>query len=453
MKPTTLLNDTQFELASFRMANCFIKQQSNQAHLTPAAQMVAQLRTSDPNCHFNCTSLYQFNPENVTPTPHLLTTSTNPFATPNTISRNSLVDQRNTTNHENAAYDHVPIRKRIRSDTYNDPGRNPVENLLEYTSGCISAMPSAEQYFEENPLIAPTLKPSAQSKYISAYEKFRKTDMFASQDIITLDDQLSAYIHRRFHENASAGTRQEMANLICMLLVMHPNLKTHLGLSTRCLSGWKAIKPSQSATPLSKDMVHAFAWYLINSNRPQSALVAMITYVACLRVSEALNVSWSDVPFPGDVRLRSHGPQVAGLNIADAKTTRKTGRLQFVALPDQLCIKLLRIYQVELSTDGKIVNLSYSKYLRDLKDAATSFGLYNSRCTTHSSRIGKATDDYIKGLNVDQIAINGRWKSLNSLRYYLDNGKSWLLNISINERQQQQISAASSSMKTLVHHA
>ena len=64
--------------------------------------------------------------------------------------------------------------------------------------------------------------------------------------------------------------------------------------------------------------------------------------------------------------------------------------------------------------------------------------------------MGKATQDYVPGIPVDQIAVNGRWKPLNSLRYYVTNGRTWLLDTAIPRYAQQRILEAENNMRTLM---
>ena len=183
----------------------------------------------------------------------------------------------------------------------------------------------------------------------------------------------------------------------------------------------------------------------------EAAIVILTTFAACLRVSEALFIEIQDIAFPGDARIAGYGHSTAGINIKDAKTSRYTGRLQFVKLDDPQTIKIIQAWtKVTNRKTGRLVTLNYQRYSANLKTALSSLDLQNAQFTSHSARIGKATQDYINGLPVDQIAINGRWKSINSLRHYVTNGRSWLLDTHIPAAAQNRISEAASNMQYLI---
>ncbi|PXF41892.1 hypothetical protein BWQ96_08394 [Gracilariopsis chorda] len=189
-----------------------------------------------------------------------------------------------------------------------------------------------------------------------------------------------------------------------------------------------------------------------NLNQFRSSCSAFNSHAEYVRASEALNLFWSEVAFPGDVGLSSFGPTMAGKNIKDAKTSKTTGRLQSVPINDQTVIKFLRAYQLQNRSNHHFApNVSYKTYLSPIKTVSSSFGLSHGRFSTHSARIGKATEEYVNNLPVQQIAINGRWKSLNSLRYYLDNGKSWPLNSNISDSQQSLIRSYAAKLLDLIH--
>ena len=61
-----------------------------------------------------------------------------------------------------------------------------------------------------------------------------------------------------------------------------------------------------------------------------AATVLLIFFSACLPVSEALKLIWQRVALPGDLRLAAYPSGTAGINIHDPKTSRYTGKLQFV---------------------------------------------------------------------------------------------------------------------------
>ena len=315
-----------------------------------------------------------------------------------------------------------------------------------------SLLVCAEDFFEDNPLIAATLQPRTQQKYSTALENFRASPYANLPRNFPLDHSLCLYIQDSFTRNPKPGNRQEMVNLISVIHIMYPSLRgANLGLSKRCISGWRALRPAQSSAPFTKSLTLALSWTLLVGGFTPAAVTLVTTYCGCLRVSEALALRLEDIALPGDVRLASYGPRTAGLNVRDAKTSRYTGRLQFVKLDDIDAVTLLGLWKASAQrSSGPLIQLSYQQYSTQLKGALSSLGLKDAPFTSHSARIGKATQDYVSGIPIDQIAVNGRWKSLNSLRYYVTNGRAWLLDTAIPRHAQQRILEAENNMRILM---
>ena len=114
----------------------------------------------------------------------------------------------------------------------------------------------------------------------------------------------------------------------------------------------------------------------MKENKYSQAAVLMICFAGMLRVSEALNLHWNDVAFPGDIRLSSFGRRVAGVRIRDSKIWRTSGKLQFVCIDDLQIIQFLRIYKKKTLHPPKFGGkLKYSSYLMDLKRVANKIRL------------------------------------------------------------------------------
>ena len=307
---------------------------------------------------------------------------------------------------------------------------------------------SAEEFFEENPLIAATLKPTTQTKYAIALESFKASTVANDPTHLSRDQRLAIHIQERYIANPGPGQRQEMSNLICIVALMYPSVKQDLGLARRCLSGWKTLKPSRSSAPFTKEIVLTLAWVMVTNGKIESATVLLTSISACLRVSEALNITWRRVALPGDLRLAAYPAGTARVNIQDAKTSRYTGKLQFVKLADQHGINLLSaLKQRNPQNIGRIASISYQRYTDELRQSLAHFQLEKTPFPTHSAHIGKETEDYIRGEPVEQIAIKGRWKSMASLRYYLNDGRAWILNTPITSNHQRTLSLAAAKMK------
>ena len=205
---------------------------------------------------------------------------------------------------------------------------------------------------------------------------------------------------------------------------MYPSAKLEMCLAQTFISGWKALKPARSSAPFMKDLVFALACKKVIHGRKAAATVLLTSFSACLYVFDSLKITWQSVVLSGDLRMAAYPPGMAGVNIHDAKTSRYTDKFQFVKVPDQNNIKLLSALKHRSNANtARIAQISYQQYTDELRQSFKHFQLHETPFTIHSARIGRATDDCIRGEPVEQIAINGRLTSLSSLRYYLNNGR------------------------------
>ena len=279
------------------------------------------------------------------------------------------------------------------------------QRLSSNPSSCI---PSFEAFLDHNHLLAQTLSSATTKKYAQSVKNFCSSPIAKYDSVLSLDNRIAAYIQNSHLKNATAASRQEMAHLLSTIKIMFPEVGGSLYLSRRCLTGWKLLLPAKSATPITRKMALTFCWDFMKENKYSQAAVLLICFAGMLRVSEALNLRWNDVAFPGDIRLSSFGRRVAGVNIRDSKTWRTSGKLQFVCIYDLQIIQFLRIYKKKTFHSPKFAGkLTYSFYLKDLKRVANKFGFRDTRISAHSTRIGKATEEWCNRVPVEEIAIKG----------------------------------------------
>ena len=290
---------------------------------------------------------------------------------------------------------------------------------------------SIRTFFKNRSLLMATLDDKTMEVYSLAFEYFQEFVRYElNPDFDTIDAVVEDYVNLVYDTDQRAAARTEMTYLLSVFYILFPGQKTTFGRTARALTGWKISKPPKSATPLSRTMVMAYAAKLLLSKRTSAATILLLCYGACLRVGEALKLKWEHVALPGDPRLSAFPPGTAGVNILDAKTSKRTGRLQFVPIQDDIVIQFLRKIHDNPSPDEALApHIDYQSYSKYLKEATSYFQISNVAIRSHSARIGRALDEYVNGARVDQIAILGRWASLSTLRLYLDNGKAWMLDM------------------------
>ena len=337
-----------------------------------------------------------------------------------------------------------------RSSILHSPN-SPRDVVTKYTKLDTIRKLNISQFFFDRPLTKATLKPSTIKKYSEAFHRFQFYLQSTQTSLTCLDTVFEEYVHLIFSVDERACARQEMSNLLCMILIIFPEYRQRVGRTTRALKGWKQLKPSRSATPFTREMVFAFACLFLRSNKTEAAAVLLLSFGAYLRISEAINLEWTHIALPGDSRLSGFPAGTAGANIKDAKTSKQTGRLQFVTIDDPPVVRFLQMYRAANSAALKFApHANYATYSAALKEATNHFGLSNISIRPHSARIGKALEDYVQGKSVEQIAINGRWSALNSLRYYLNNGNAWVLDMHLSPESQSCLTAYANQLLTLL---
>ena len=141
-----------------------------------------------------------------------------------------------------------------------------------------------------------------------------------------------------------------------------------------------------------------------------------------------MSLKWKDVAMPGDKRIDNCERFKLAANIAEAKT----GKNQFVPVLDPLVVNLMVYYRIYISKGLELFpNLSYEQYNAAFKSAAHFFNLGGNPFSTHSARIGAALHAFCNREAPADIALRGRWKSMKSLQYYLENGRAWLMKLHV----------------------
>lgn len=313
-------------------------------------------------------------------------------------------------------------------------------------------LPTAESFFIHYPLIQSTIKAQTCRKYTAAYEPFRHDHShLLTTSPVTLDRYLAYYINDAFASDPSPGARTEMSYLLSMMYLMSPETKPFLNLARRSLRGWHKLTPPSPSTPMSYEMARAFSFHLLTTGRPHAALILLLSFSGYLRASEALGLLWEDVVFPGDARITAFAHHTAGINVRDAKTAKATGEYQFIQIQCPLTIQLLRLAaHGDTPTPRVAATLSYSTYLAAVKAVAQHYGFTNARFTPHSTRIGAATEAFITGTKVSDIALLGRWKSVESVRYYVTAGRAWMASTKIATQAQLSIKTDAKNLQDAI---
>ena len=83
-----------------------------------------------------------------------------------------------------------------------------------------------------------------------------------------------------------------------------------------------------------------------------------------------------------------------------------------------------------------VIQIGYAKLRLQLRQALQFIGLKNARFVFHSLRHGGATELFQAGWALDNIAHQGRWRSLTTTRRYINTGLALLAEEQIASVQQ-----------------
>ena len=144
----------------------------------------------------------------------------------------------------------------------------------------------------------------------------------------------------------------------------------------------------------------------------------MLCFVGLLRVGEALC-------------LRPESFLVSEAAAVVLLPRTKRGMAERVVLENPGVLRFIRSYLKRFPKDpGCLVSgASYARVRSHLIRACTFFGYRDVLFRSHSLRRGGATALFVRGLNLHQIMIYGRWASESSCRLYIHQGEAAFINI------------------------
>jgi len=208
-------------------------------------------------------------------------------------------------------------------------------------------------------------------------------------------------------------------NLVAALHRCYPLLRSHLRWAVARLKVVSASTVVHHHKPMHWLVAVAIAWRCVLGGQPRHAAVILLQWRFGLRPTEALRLCGGD--------LHSHWLRPAGDGdvtyiMVGALRGTKAGRPQVVrARPSDRMAQFL-VWLLASSTPAG----AYLSDIRDTQKLQKVFSLRLSqagiaeRYTPHCPRAGWATTRHTRGQPFADLREDGRWRSDNSLRIYLD---------------------------------
>ena len=244
-----------------------------------------------------------------------------------------------------------------------------------------------------------------------------------SEPAMRLDRLLAVYIQ---HSYDSASPFTYAAHALHAVVFHRPDVKAHMFVSRQCLKGWERVKKSVSHPPLTWELTVVIACTLARSGYHGPAVAMLVGFDCYLRVGELTRIRRRDVVMPNDARFgRAHSTMAVCLS------RTKTGLNQSVALQSQDVADILCIWVRSLpciaADDNPLVFAFSPDYLRRLmRNACIQLGVGHTPYVPHSLRHGGATADFLKTGSIERVQFRGRWKSMESLRTYVQTARALL---------------------------
>ena len=244
-----------------------------------------------------------------------------------------------------------------------------------------------------------------------------------SEPATRLDRLLAVYIQ---HSYDSASPFTYAAHALHAVVFHRPDVKANMFVSRQCLKGWERVKKSVSHPPLTWELTVVIACTLARSGYHGPAVAMLVGFDCYLRVGELTRIRRRDVVMPNDARFgRAHSTMAVCLS------RTKTGLNQSVALQSQDVADILCIWVRSLpcivADDNPLVFAFSPDYLRRLmRNACIQLGVGHTPYVPHSLRHGGATADFLKTGSIERVQFRGRWKSMESLRTYVQTARALL---------------------------
>jgi integrase len=254
---------------------------------------------------------------------------------------------------------------------------------------------------------AASLKPLAtflRSQHKLTMQAFMRKSLRATAHLLS---RYVAYTYATEHGKYRSRTIKS----VYAVVAMRPQLRTHLLVVRRLLSGWEKLVPSKPWPPISYEGAVAIALLLSHWKRPRMGLAVLVAFSALLRCSEVCNLRPCDFLFPGK-RYPQVLPGVAILN-------GKTGKNQWASLVHPQVATLLQHASVPVALQQRLFPWSPDTLRTWFCKARDALGLPQD-LVFHSLRHGGATYQCLfLNVSLETLRHRGRWKSIASVERYL----------------------------------
>lgn len=208
------------------------------------------------------------------------------------------------------------------------------------------------------------------------------------------------------------------------VVLQRPELKHDALYQARaCLKGWERVKKSHSHPPLTWELTIVLACTMARAGYHSPALAMLVGFDCYLRVSELTGLRRRDIVMPNDARMgRAHS------HMAVILPKTKTGLNQSVSLQRHDVALLLASWVRAMpgERDTLVFDFTPQWFGRLIRNCCVQLGVGHISYVPHSLRHGGATADFLARGDVEYVHFRGRWKSIESVRTYIQTARALL---------------------------
>lgn len=272
--------------------------------------------------------------------------------------------------------------------------------------------------------LAPSSLKAYQRSLISFLSYARLTpQQLLSEPAARLDQRLAVYIQ---HSYDTSSPFTYASHALHAVIHHRPDVKAHMFISRQCLKGWERTKEVSSHPPLTWELTVAIACTLARSGFHGPAVAMLVAFDCYLRVGELTRLRLRDIILPDDARMgRAH------TNMAVCLAKTKTGINQSVSVDrlevaSILCAWVRALPRSVADPDPLIFAFSPDFLRRLMRQSCVQLGLGHTAYVPHSLRHGGATADFLRTGSIERVQFRGRWRSMESVRTYVQAARALL---------------------------
>jgi len=280
---------------------------------------------------------------------------------------------------------------------------------------------------------------SAWQTFVASYPK-RKVKVMSLK---CLDECATMHVNQMFWEGHNIA---DVHTFMAAVKFMRSDVRklSDLPRSMKAARGFAKLAPVQGRAPLPFPCLAKIAEFLVMQGQPMIALWLMLTWAVCSHPGECLKLIWKNLIAPSP--LQKHWVVILSSNTAEGKPQpSKVGEMDEATLIDQPYMAWLGPVLAKCRKKKKVhepvFEFTMDKGAAWFKRAVVALNYQQS--IPYQIRHGSASSDQMLGFRtLPDTMKRGRWKSLNSVRRYMNGGRLAEVFDTLSQEQQDEAIAA-----------